>query len=79
MTREEIIRAWRDEDYRLGLSPEQQVQAAHPAGPVELLEELLDAVAGGRGADLGAARSFLGRGVRRFPMGGTISFQCQTV
>jgi mersacidin/lichenicidin family type 2 lantibiotic len=78
MTREEIIRAWLDEDYRLGLSPEQQAQAAHPAGPVELLDELLDAVAGGRGAPSGAARSFLGRGVRLFPMGGTITNGCQT-
>jgi mersacidin/lichenicidin family type 2 lantibiotic len=57
MTREEIIRAWRDEDYRLGLSPEQQAEAAHPAGTVEVLEELLDAVAGGQGEQLGAARS----------------------
>jgi mersacidin/lichenicidin family type 2 lantibiotic len=79
MTREEIIRAWRDEDYRLGLSAEQQALAAHPAGPIEVLEDLLDVVAGGQGAHSGAARSFLGRGVRRFPMGGTITVQCQTV
>jgi mersacidin/lichenicidin family type 2 lantibiotic len=77
MTREEIIRAWRDEDYRLGLSPEQRAQAAHPAGPVEVLEELLEAVAGGRGAHSGAARSFAGRRLVR-PMGGSITFECHT-
>ncbi len=41
----EIIRAWKDEDYRLGLDAQQWAMVPdHPAGDIELLEvELEDA------------------------------------
>lgn len=40
MTHEQIIRAWKDEDYRLGLSPsELSALPQNPAGVVELLPE----------------------------------------
>jgi mersacidin/lichenicidin family type 2 lantibiotic len=44
----DIIRAWKDEDYRLSLSDEQRaLLPAHPAGLLELTDAELDAVAGG--------------------------------
>jgi mersacidin/lichenicidin family type 2 lantibiotic len=49
MSRHEIIRAWKDEEYRNGLSQAQRVQLPeHPAGLIELSDEELDLVAGGR-------------------------------
>jgi mersacidin/lichenicidin family type 2 lantibiotic len=49
MSKNEIIRAWQDEEYREGLG-EAALAAlpGNPAGPVELDEALLDAVAGAR-------------------------------
>ena len=42
-----IIRAWRDPEYRASLgAKEQRSLPAHPAGPIELRESELDAVAG---------------------------------
>jgi len=44
----DIIRAWKDEEYRLSLSEEQQAMLpAHPAGLIELTDAELGAVAGG--------------------------------
>ena len=47
MSRLNIIRAWKDEEYRLSLSEaERTLLPDHPAGLIEL-EEGLDQVAGG--------------------------------
>lgn len=47
MSRLNIIRAWKDEEYRLSLSEaERTLLPDHPAGLIEL-EEDLDQVAGG--------------------------------
>lgn len=44
----DVIRAWKDEDYRASLSAEEQAQvAASPAGVSVLDEELLGSVSGG--------------------------------
>ena len=43
MSLEKIIRAWKDEEYRLSLSEEEQAQLpTHPAGIIELTDEALD-------------------------------------
>jgi mersacidin/lichenicidin family type 2 lantibiotic len=48
VSHQQIIRAWKDEDYRNGLSDEQRAQLpAHPAGLGELADEELDLVTGG--------------------------------
>ena len=44
----EIIRAWKDEEYRLSLSAEQQALLPdHPAGLIELADSDLETVVGG--------------------------------
>ena len=44
----EIIRAWKDEEFRLSLSEEQRaLLPEHPAGLIELTDAELDTVAGG--------------------------------
>jgi len=44
----DIIRAWKDEEYRLGLSEaERALLPAHPAGLIELTDPQLDQVRGG--------------------------------
>ena len=48
MTVTDIIRAWRDEEYRNSLSEEQRAMLPEsPIGMVELSDEDLDVVAGG--------------------------------
>lgn len=48
MKKRDIIRAWRDEEFRLSLSEEQRAQLpANPAGSVELADEDLLSVSGG--------------------------------
>jgi mersacidin/lichenicidin family type 2 lantibiotic len=48
MSRLDIIRAWKDEAYRLSLSETERAQLPeHPAGLIELLDEEMGAVAGG--------------------------------
>jgi mersacidin/lichenicidin family type 2 lantibiotic len=48
MSNQDIIRAWKDENYRLSLSrEEQELLPANPAGTIELSDELLDQVVGG--------------------------------
>lgn len=45
---ERIIRAWRDPEYRLGLSAEERAELPeHPAGAIELTDEELELAAGG--------------------------------
>jgi mersacidin/lichenicidin family type 2 lantibiotic len=48
MTNEMIIRAWKSESYRESLSAaERAALPAHPAGAIELEDDLLDNVVGG--------------------------------
>lgn len=48
MTNDRIIRAWKDEEYRLGLSnADKAVLPANPAGVAEILDADMDGVAGG--------------------------------
>ena len=51
MKKQDVIRAWRDEDYYLSL-PEGQRDAlpAHPAGLIEVSDELLNGISGGSGS-----------------------------
>ncbi|MBV8228592.1 MAG: mersacidin/lichenicidin family type 2 lantibiotic [Planctomycetaceae bacterium] len=49
MSRLNIIRAWKDEEYRLSLSEaERALLPDHPAGLIEVAEEELDQVSGGQ-------------------------------
>src|ERR687883_226924 len=44
----DVIRAWKDEEYRLSLSEaERALLPSHPAGRIELAEAELDAAVGG--------------------------------
>jgi len=48
MSKKDVIRAWKDEEYRDSLSEaERSVLPAHPAGLVEIRNEDLEGVAGG--------------------------------
>jgi len=48
MSNQKIIRAWKDEEYRLSLSETERASLpTHPAGLVELSDEQLGGVAGG--------------------------------
>ena len=49
MKKADIVRAWKDEDYRLGLSAEEQAALPDsPVGTVELSDLDLEDVAGGK-------------------------------
>jgi mersacidin/lichenicidin family type 2 lantibiotic len=51
MSKQQIIRAWKDEAYRRGLSEAERAQLpVNPAGLVELTEAQLGSIAGGRAA-----------------------------
>ena len=48
----DLVRVWKDEGYRQGLSPEEQVALpANPAGEIELTEAELEAVSGAHSQD----------------------------
>ena len=48
MSLQEIIRAWKDPEYRATLSEKQRDQLPkHPAGSIELSEQELERIAGG--------------------------------
>lgn len=48
MSTVDIVRAWKDPEYRQNLSDEEQARLpGHPAGSIELVDEELDQVAGG--------------------------------
>ena len=50
MSNQDIIRAWKDEDYRLSLSEaERALLPEHPAGLIELAGAEMDRVEGGVG------------------------------
>ncbi len=49
MSLQDVIRAWKDEDFRLSLSAAELAQLpANPAGLIELEDADLEAAAGGR-------------------------------
>jgi mersacidin/lichenicidin family type 2 lantibiotic len=49
MSHEDIIHAWKDEEYRNNLSEEQRAQLPeNPAGLIELPDESMQTIAGGR-------------------------------
>lgn len=51
MKKSDIIRAWRDRDFLLSLSEEQRASLpVHPAGLLDLSDEELIGIAGGRAA-----------------------------
>jgi len=48
MSQKDIVRAWKDEEYRNSLSEaERAALPAHPAGLVEIRDEDIEGVAGG--------------------------------
>ena len=48
MTRDKIIRAWKDVEFRNSLTEQEKAQLpAHPAGVITLSDDDLDGVAGG--------------------------------
>jgi mersacidin/lichenicidin family type 2 lantibiotic len=50
MSNVDIVRAWKDAEYRQSLSVEEQAYLPeHPAGAIELADEELDQAAGGTG------------------------------
>lgn len=52
MSEQDIIRAWRDPEYRRGLTEaEQKALPEHPAGLIELGDADLEGVAGGKPRD----------------------------
>jgi mersacidin/lichenicidin family type 2 lantibiotic len=54
MSQQDIIRAWKDRNYRESLSQEQRSQLPeNPAGVVELSDEVLENIAGGMRARSG--------------------------
>jgi mersacidin/lichenicidin family type 2 lantibiotic len=49
MSHEDIIRAWKDEEYRNSLSEEQRAQLPeNPAGMIELSDAEMQVIAGGK-------------------------------
>jgi mersacidin/lichenicidin family type 2 lantibiotic len=56
MSNRDIIRAWKDEDYRLSLSEaERALLPEHPAGLIEVAIAEMDGVGGGRGFALASS------------------------
>ena len=50
MTKLDVIRAWRDKEYRESLNEQELATLpAHPAGLIELPDEVLNSAAGGTG------------------------------
>ena len=57
MSKKDIIRAWKDEEYRNSLSEaERSALPAHPAGLVEIRDEDLDEVAAGGSVTTGCTQ-----------------------
>lgn len=63
MSKVNIIRAWKDEAYRMSLSPEERASLpANPAGSIELDDAQLDFVSAGRAADTPGSGNGCGTG-----------------
>ena len=72
MNKEQIIKAWKDSEYRAGLSDAERAQLPeHPAGIVELPDELMGVVAG---AEEASTSRLLSVGCCQTPNGGTMKF-----
>jgi mersacidin/lichenicidin family type 2 lantibiotic len=74
MPHEDIIRAWKDEEYRNSLSEEQRAQLPeNPAGIVELADEEMEVMmAGGKGGS--GTSGPKGCNTNRSPCIGTVVF-----
>lgn len=71
MPHEDIIRAWKDEEYRNSLSEEQRAQLPeNPAGIVELADEEMEVMAGGKGGS--GTSGPKGCNTNRWPCIGTV-------
>ena len=71
MLRDKIIRAWRDPEFRFGLSNEEQAELPEsPAGAIELTDEELEQASGGNLSSnrFPASRSALSSSRQRRPM-----------
>jgi mersacidin/lichenicidin family type 2 lantibiotic len=69
----DIIRAWKDEEYRNSLSEEQRAQLPeNPAGMVELADEEMEIMAGGGSKRCGNTGGPRGCNTNRFPCIGTV-------
>lgn len=52
MTHVDVIRAWKDEEYRLSLTEEERASLPeHPAGVIQLKDEQMGKVIGGTGSN----------------------------
>jgi len=52
MSQQDIIRAWKDEEFRNSLSEDQRSQLPeNPAGIIEMADATLESVVGGQGGD----------------------------
>ena len=52
MSNIDIVRAWKDAEYRQSLSAEELARLPeHPSGAIELADEEVERVGGGRGVD----------------------------
>jgi mersacidin/lichenicidin family type 2 lantibiotic len=59
MLLDRIIRAWKDPEFRLSLSEEEQATLPeNPAGAIELTDDELEMVTGGHGPSYSASRSY---------------------
>ena len=74
MTKEQIIRAWKDEEYRAGLDPEEfALLPEHPAGVVELSEHELQQVPGAAAESFSTLACFCPGDIISWLLGCTIS------
>jgi mersacidin/lichenicidin family type 2 lantibiotic len=61
MSQENIIRAWKDESFRYGLGEaERSLLPSHPAGLVELTDDVLSSVGGMTGPKCGTVTDTAG-------------------
>jgi mersacidin/lichenicidin family type 2 lantibiotic len=75
----DIVRAWKDVNYRLSLSPEQQALLPdNPVGEFELCEAELDAVNGGNQGGSLVGCQFTGGDETQCPTFGDPNGSCQT-
>ncbi len=66
----DVVRAWKDEEYRNSLTPDQLAHLPpNPAGDTELSEEELDMVAGGTYYYIGNYNYYFGPVVGTFTVG----------
>ncbi|MEU0880955.1 mersacidin/lichenicidin family type 2 lantibiotic [Lentzea sp. NPDC005914] len=59
MSGDDIVRYWKDEEYRLGLGAAGSLLPANPAGMLELTDEALESLVAGAGLELLDSCGFL--------------------